>query len=337
MYEPGDCLLFAISAWRTTPWNGFKKAFDEIHEHSIKQGSALPIEAARQIRARALRVLVSLAHCDVDFSGYGKVIVAPPSMIALPQAGLPRAVLCGARSPATIVELERLRRQHKKNIKIVIQRQTGRAAYAPACIEIQGSRVEDLHRFAQDARIPFFDKPASWSLVTAVSPLSSYLAQLRWTSQTEPNWEREDFSVEHLSFGREHQSGSLRLSRFRDPVRSTWQYYLARDGSSAPADLDWARYSVLQDSRRRTIFYDCDRGYVAVPRSVPLPHVLARTLVLCSGRGPAFAQASDIHSKDPVSGGFDLFESVPPDVICHVVKILGQDAYEMLSFAGGKR
>ena len=36
MHEPGDILLFCLSAWKeNTRWAAFKKAFDEIHRSHL--------------------------------------------------------------------------------------------------------------------------------------------------------------------------------------------------------------------------------------------------------------------------------------------------------------
>src|SRR5258708_60524 len=108
MYESGDILLFTLSAWRETSWSAFKKAFDEIYRIRLTTEEISDPEPVHFERARALRTLVGLGHCDVESNGSPSIKVGPPVLAALPYPGLPRAVLCGSRSPSTVRTLQKI-------------------------------------------------------------------------------------------------------------------------------------------------------------------------------------------------------------------------------------
>ena len=65
-------------------------------------------------------MLDALGHCDsiFDSAGEGIVYVGPPTLAALPIPGLPRAVVCGSRSPDTLALLLRARTQAGGRIRV---------------------------------------------------------------------------------------------------------------------------------------------------------------------------------------------------------------------------
>src|SRR5260370_42337262 len=111
MYDDGDVLLFALSAWGETRWPLFKGAFDVVRSRRLRgEEDGGGFHHARE-RWKAARLLARLGHCDIDYLDEpARIVIAPSILATLPIAGVPRAVLCGSRSPATI---EALRREGK--------------------------------------------------------------------------------------------------------------------------------------------------------------------------------------------------------------------------------
>lgn len=329
MHEPGDILLFALSAWKETGWIAFKKAFDEIYRMRLANEGNRDGEPVRFERARALRTLVTLGHCDVDFAASHSVIVAPTALASLPYPGLPRAVLCGSRSPTTVKALQKLCTESRQSLRLILESQQKRAAYAPWRVELEAESHDAIERAAEALNIAYIKTPPSWLITEAGGSVAEYVDQLEWSSQPEVNWERQDFDPQRLGFlparvGEPGTGARIRLSRYLNPVRLQWEHRLINDNRSASVNPEWGRYAVLTANRQAGLLYDRKSGSVAVPRGAPLPTLIARALALCSGYAPKFVPVRIIQSSILERYGFDVYAGVPPDVLASISRKLGQ-------------
>jgi hypothetical protein len=326
MCDDGDALLFIISAWRKTKWPTFVKAFDQLHARKLKGQGSIGNEPLRYLRFRAARLLVSLGHCDADFRDENRyIIVAPAVLSSLPTPGLPRAVLCGARSPETTVVLRKACVKIGKAIRLEIKSQDNSAPFAPSRIEFEGESNEVLHHLAEELRIPYMPIPPSWAVAKVSGSLLEYLESLQFAQQKEVNWDREDFDPECLRFSPPSlESEGLRLSRYHDPVRLQWIYRLWQGQMNAAVDPSWGRFAILQAAGRQVLRYNNTTGVVAVPRGTPLPPLLSRSLALCSGYAPQFVNPSAVEGHTAERFRFEFYIGVPVDVLALVASKVGQ-------------
>lgn len=330
MHEPGDILLFCLSAWKeNTRWDAFKKAFDEIHRSRLGGQLEKWDEPIHFERNRALKCLAALGHIDVAYNGTPPVVIGPPVIVSLPYPGLPRAVLCGSRSPATVGALQEVCNASGRTVRITLKSQQKRSAYAPKRVELEAESHEAMDKVARSLNIAYLRTPPSWSIVTASGSVAGYIDQLEWSSQPEVNWDRKDFDPSRLAFLPAQQSstfgsGDLRFSRYVNPVRLQIEYRLIKYNRSANVSADWARYASLSEYAQEVLLYDCESGTVAVPRSAPLPGLIARALAVCSGYAPKFVPRKIVQTSVPERYGFDVYEGVPQDVLAAAVRKLGQ-------------
>lgn len=337
MSETGNALLFALSAWRKWRWQAFKTAFDEI-EPKQKQVTRVGASPATFDRWRCASLLDALGHCDFTFSdGSGWLVIAPPVLVALPLPGLSRAVLCGARSPETASALAGYAESFKGAVKVSVSSQQAIRYYAPARVEIEAEDADDMARFAEAAGVAFARVPAAWSIVLLAGGLDGYLARLSWSRDPEIGWQRQDFDPKSIMFGLPGTSDA-RLSRYQDPIRGTWVYRLVREGESAPVDPSWGRFAVLDWNGKGILNYDPGRGCLRVPATSPLPRLIARALVLCSGRAPELVTDPLWEPGSQRGSGYapryvERYEGVPADVYEVVTSKLHQPGYK----AGGDR
>ena len=123
MFDPGDILLYVLSAWGQTSWSTFRRSFDELHRRQFSSGQDAVVGEASLFRFRTLRMLMALGHVETVFDpgSTGTIMITPPVLVALPGPGVKRAVLAGARSPAF---LEKLRETTQTaNVSVVIKTQ----------------------------------------------------------------------------------------------------------------------------------------------------------------------------------------------------------------------
>jgi len=274
-----------------------------------------------------IHALDSLGHCDVEFSdASGRIFVAPPVMARLPHAGLPQAVLSGARTPATEKVLSECCKGFGHSVDITITEQVHDLMLVPARILIQAESVEQLNGIARSLGIAFEVHPPAWSLLHFSASLDGYVANCKWSAGSELNWRRRDFDPSSLQFGDNRQEGApIRLSSYTDRVRNTQIYYLWQEESWVRVDRDWGRYVVLRELGLNILIYDQSRFIMAVPASAPLPRLLSRVLALCSGYACSFVSRERFPYPSPEKWGFNLFRDVPPQVAEMVAARLCQD------------
>lgn len=325
MSDRGDFLLYVISAWRQMSWPAFKRAFDTLYMRHLAS-SASPQTPISRFRQRTVRLLDALGHLDVDFrEGGGSVYAAPPLLARLPKAGLPEAVLCGARSPRTVSEILEARKARKRVLAVDIQAQENPYASIPRHVIVKAESVEMLAELASELHIGFAEIPSAWALLQYSGSLQDYVETRKWSMQSEINWIRYDFDPMRLQFRDPHDTASdVRLSSYDDPVRLRPIHYLWRGDSSALVDRDWGRYAILNWCNKHVLVYDAHSSLFIVPSSAPLPRLIARCLALCSGRAPVFRTKQQLPIDSPEQNGFDAFISVPHDIAEMVASKLGQ-------------
>jgi hypothetical protein len=323
VYEIGDSVLFALSAWGQCSWQKFRRTFDDLHLQSLLVSGQVAVPPGANVRLNAARTLDSLGHCEVVFGADGDVLVAPSVLAAVPVAGLPRAVLCGSRSPETVTVMRRAART-RQSVQVRVTSQGRSSPLAPARIEVQATSGSILEQIAEDIGILYEAIPPAWSLARYSSSIEAFLQSLTWLVRPDLTWTRVDFDPDHLRFGGRRVSDPLILGRYQDPVQGRWVFRLWREGESADvSDPSWGRYAVLAALGRIVLRYDPMLGELAVPLGVPLPRLFSRAVTLCSGSASRVttpghgAAGSEIYS-------YHEYQSVPADVFGACAEKLGQ-------------
>lgn len=323
MYDNGDILLYALSAWRDTPWARFKKSFDEVHRRHARAAQHEERQSATVHRWRAIRTLVSLGHVDVRVQdGAINLVVAPPVLAATPGFGARTAILCGARSPGIVASLRKAASWAGALTTTVPQSRVN--PYAPCRIEVQASSGDVLQAVAERAEVYYPCHPPARSIAAISASLREYLNRLLWSAGEELNWKREDFDIDRLRFGPPIAATlDIRLSRYQDPVTSLWRYRLWHGDKSAEVAPDWGRYAALEAYSRQVIEYDAKEKTIHVPLGAPLPPLLTRALGLCSGYAPGVTTRSSETSRG-LPWRSETFKNVPASVFKVIARKAGQ-------------
>ncbi len=325
MSEDPDRLLYVVSARRELAWDRFKQAFDEL---ILRLGLNTDSVAGglQRLRWRVVRALEALGHCDYSMTSRGgRVTAAPSAFVRLPTRGLPQAVLCGLRSPASVAQIRNQVRLQGAGLTISAQNMPPSIPLLPNRLLLEADSLEDIDRLSQETKIPFGHTPASWSILSFAASLDEYASTLSWEQGPELNWVRSDYDVDTMVFQEPaDNSGSLRLSSYSDPVRTRRICYLWDGGKRALVDRDWGRYLALSRAGRNVLQYDVRGRVLAVPTSSPLPRLFARALTLCSG----YTATSTTPGNSVVRAGnasrLDVFSGIPPSIADTTGAKLGQ-------------
>ena len=322
MHDDGDLLLFALSAWRQTTWRRFKQCFDELQRNSAATAGCDISETASGRRWRAVRELNALGHIDLELKpGSIKVHIAPPVLAALPGLGSPKAVLCGARSPNFMEDLQA--EAQSAGVVALVDSQSSASRFAPTRVELRAEDAAGMKTVAERVGARYMETAPARPLAQVSISLSEYLKRLMWSNVPEINWFCEDFDIEGLHFrpAREIRPDQ-RLSRYRNPRTTMWHYRLWQGNRSAEAEPDWGRYAILATNTRRVLQYSAETRDVLVPLGAPLPVLLARAFGLCSGHCPAII---DEVQSNPLRRCL-RFAGVPPSVFNKAAAKLDQVA-----------
>ena len=310
MYDNGDILLFALSAWRQTSWVQFKRCFDEIRCKNSASEHYDVAENTTGHRWRALRDLSALGHIDIHITQGGiRVFAAPPMLATLPGFGSPKAILCGGRSPSLIRALETA--VASTGLELIVDSQSAASPYAPARVEVRADDPAGIHSLAHNIGISYLDVPPARLLARVSISLAKYRQQLTWSNEPELNWRREDFDTSRLQFQPAGEAPSQqRLSRYQEPTTSIWCHHLWQGNKSAEVVLDWGRYAILSSISRCVLEYFPEGCKAVVPYGAPLPTLLARAFGLCSGYCPTETEVA----QTKLLGRCQEFHNVPPSI-----------------------
>ena len=322
MYDNGDILLFALSARRQTSWRILRRYFDEIERRvaaAMVGQDATEVAASR--RWRALRDWSALGHIDLELGANGiQVHVASPVLAVLPGLGTPKSVLCGARSPNYIEELQR--ESKIVGVEVAIESQASTSSHAPSRIELYAEDAAQVKSLAGKIGAHYAETPPARLMAHTSISLPDYRQNLAWTNDPELNWHCEDFDTERLQFRAPSElRPEQRLSRYRDPATQVWHYRLWHNKQSAEVAPDWGRYAVLAMTNQRVLRYFPETRQVLAPLGAPLPTLLARAFGLCTGNCPVTVR---VDQSNPMRRHL-RFKGVPPSVFNKVAVKLGQE------------
>lgn len=328
MFNNSDILLYALSTKQEMSWTTFKKAFSELSKRGLDSHS-LELEETRKFRNQTRRYLSALAHCEFIFNeSKGQVYGCPPTLARIPSLGFPQAILTGVRfssgdASRTQESVEKLQQHCKsKGINLEQTKQPGKLSLIPTRIALQAEDISELQQLANSLNFTFLDNPPAWSVSYFSGSLQDYQQSLTWSQQRELNWEKQEFNLKNFAFQNNSLNSRISLRQYTHPKKSTKVYYLWKSQENVEVDLAWGKYLVFQEINKNIITYDAKKFLLAVPISAKLPKLLDRALTLCSGYIPKFVEK--IPKIDKNIYGFDIYQSVPPQIAQITSQKLGQ-------------
>jgi len=321
MYADPNRLLFVLSARGNMTWGQFREAVDYLTASGISQEKRINGTASR---TGLLQCLEALGHCDAHYDrGENMISVTPPALCRLPRAGLPVAVLSGARCLRTHNEMADAAEVGGGRVRLTVDCHPGTMGLLPDTIQVSATSEAAMSEYCAALGIRYAAIPPAWSLMHWTGMLSDYEATLDLRIPDTLNWARYDFSIGSHEFTREISGGLPRFSRYRNPTTNLPTHVFFRGGLGAEVGLHWGRYLLLNAKGITVTAYDEQRFRLCVPVKVPLPGVVARTVCLCSGKPPV------CRSIEGLVLGVDcqdwlMFEDVPPQIAWAALSKVGQ-------------
>jgi len=311
-----ELMLHVVTARGTLSWAAWQNSLS-----SLANGQGLYQEFSP---AEGLRILDCLAHIEVTTSSQGIILAAAPAFLAkLPRAGIPRAVLCGGRSPQSERSLADAATTAGCRFCAVASTPERRESPRPLLVEADAPGI--LSKVADAIGVAYSETPPAWAIANIAGSVQEYTNGLQRRSEPEPDIPARELDPATLRFADvlPTRVGSRLIQYFPRRLPS---YHVLREGQNfTRIDRDWGIYAVLGEHGRNVIIHDLHAHTVAVPASAPLPRLLARTLALCSGLPPAWLPASAPPWHTSEHRGYWVYSQVPSSIASLVLEKLGQE------------
>jgi len=317
-------LLYALTARGKMSISGFDSAFNALYGQVTTNH---PAEVNfHELRRQTIRFLDGLGHCEFDFEKRF-VYVCEPTLVLLPNSGLPRAILAGARTPALISKLKTFSRNHKESVDLSMFSQDSRHFLLPAavCMEaINNIMLEEAASFA--GLWHQLDAPAAHLLLNFSCDIRTMKGNMSLDHRAAPNWPKRTFAISNLSFLKYFTpENELKLVEYTSPIDQQRLHWLWDGDKAAEIDRDWGRFLILWCQNINIVLYDSKKFLLGIPATVPLPRLIARAVTLCTGLAPVQAVLSGKPFSDiPESCFLDVYQAVFPSIAEIVSEKLGQ-------------
>jgi hypothetical protein len=193
-------------------------------------------------------------------------------------------------------------------------------------IAIEAETDDALTRLAENVGVTYPGAPPAWAILHYAGSLEEYLREQPMRTSPDIDWPRSDFDAASVRFRESAVDvGNVRLSRYDHPTLPTSRYLLWNGTTHQDVDRDWGRYALLHLTQKTIIAYDPRRFALLVPVGAPLPRLLARACVLCSGFFPQTVPGPRITLPIPYDSAVHVYRGIAPVVAERVAERLGQD------------
>lgn len=318
-----DNLIYAMSTMGKLNIERFNELFRHVY---MPASSSSDTQTDYIPKNQTIRMLDSLGYCEFDFDNR-MVYMNNPTLILLPNFGLPKALLVGARSPKIIADIKIAvhDRREKTDLKQVTNSEVN--STIPNTITIQSTTKNVIQEIAEQVGIGYdIASPAAWNLAVVSATIDDITNALKFEEFADLNWDKKTFVKKNLKFTSNSVSETnQQLTKYQNPVTKQWIHWIWNGSKAAKISLDWGRYIVLADTGCNILMYDERLFNLAVPVTVPLPCLLARAAVLCSGKPPILANSgTKVFGDIPPNHPYHIYTEVPPEIAELIAKKLNQ-------------
>ena len=275
--------------------------------------------------------LAELGFCEVSFEP-PVIYASAPTLAGLPSK-LPRAVLCGARTPKFLNRFREIAAANGLSISPVVHNANDghrHAGFLPSPIIVESASRAAFAKVASACDGLVYSELPSWNLLHASPTLGEFkssrknsfiqqpvdfLGDISWFDFKASYWipfaQRKP--LQGLFFARRDRNGiSYQVGINEPPI-------VKLDAGGKGFDPRWAKWLVMQDNKIEALAYDCVSKRLAIPSVCPLPSHLARALALCSGLTPAIWAREFTEVPQSFPGSELRVYSEVPEVYAHIL------------------
>ncbi len=289
-----DSLLYFLSTKKDCSINDFYDVFEYLY--NIYSKSEKTFENLHNAKKNSLYYYSYLGFIECYYDTR-EIHVCPPQMFLIPTKYGRKAILTGAREKDLIEKLISVAKERNISFNFKKHSDIKNEFLLPNIITLHSvsndSRIDEnnLIKLSKDCNIPLnnneFIQIGFLLTSSSVDEYRNYVLQNLETDKEDYQWGRYIFNPDKLSFQPNSNSDfnkNLSLVEYRLDFKLNQKLWLSN--RCYKIDKNWGRFLVLKRMGKNIILYDGQTEILAIPTSIPLPLLLAKSIIMLSGEIP---------------------------------------------------
>jgi len=317
------CDFLSLKSVLTT--EEFFRAFEFYYS---KEFSEQPVSSnfnLTKLKRASLNFYDFIGILDYDYETKS-IALNPPQFIFIPTTQGRKVLLIGARDSALIETIIQNAPKHKLQVEITKQFSSNERLILPDVITIKAFQQpadnygeNNLKAFADELQIKLIENSLPQvAFLNFSANITEYENILQPTDENDYDWARFTFNTETLKFEKsENATFDKSFSLLEYKLNEyTYHHKLWNDGKCYQVDMNWGRFIALKHFKKDVILFDSTQNKVAIPIELPLPRLLAESIMLLRGLAPDFRV---IEGKK-----YRIYENIPSIFTSNLFSRLGQ-------------
>lgn len=311
-----DSLLLYLTTKHKSKTEQFYSAFDNILVKKFKYRTVEFSENITAYKRYSLNLYDYLGFIDYDYVSKN-IVVNPPLLILIPPAfNLTREfLLIGARTEQFVNRLNKYCNKYGIQTKVEKQFDENSFLLLPDRITLvcNDINIKSVVSVAKECGIEFSpDKYPQLGLMefsTNIIDYEKYMLTQNDLDNFDYKWSKKIFNSRNYSFekcGNDSYDKTYTLVQY-ELNSFTFEHRLWIKGVKYSIDKNWGRYLIVKYFHRNVILYNKDELKIAIPLKMPLPRLLAESLLLLSGWAPE----KKIIEHNDIKFLFNIYQNIP--------------------------
>jgi len=317
------CDFLSLKSVLTT--EEFFRAFEFYYSKGFSEQRVSSNFNLAKLKRASLNFYDFIGIIDYDYETKS-IVLNPPQMVFIPTTQGRKVLLIGARDSVLIETIIQNAPKHNLQVEITKQFSSNERLLLPDVITIKAFQQpadnygeKNLKAFADELQIKFIENSLPQvAFLNFSANITEYENILQPTDENDYDWARFTFNTETLKFEKsENATFDKSFSLLEYKLNEyTYRHKLWKDSKCYQVDMNWGRFIALKHFKKDVILFDSIQNKVAIPIELPLPRLLAESIMLLSGLAPDFRV---IEGKK-----YRIYENIPSIFTSNLFSRLGQ-------------
>ncbi len=324
----GNILVSFLALRKATTAQDFYAAFELLYAKTFGNKNQSDNFNFSKVKKASLNFLDYLGYLDYEYETKS-IVVNPPQLIFVPVNKGRKVLLIGGRDFSLVNAIIDTAPKYNLQVEITQQFSQNEDLMLPDSITIKSfgsSRenfgVNNLIAFSEQLKINF--NPSELVQVglqqfcCTIEEYESGLFMNNETTLTYEDWARYIFNPDNLKMEKSFSEDFDKTFSLLEYRLRPWEFHyrLWVNQKCYEIDRNWGKFIALKYYQKAIILYDRMKEKVAVPIELPLPRLLAESIMLLSGLAPVY---SEINGK-----AYRIYENIPSTFIQNLFSRLNQ-------------
>jgi hypothetical protein len=303
----------------------FFRAFEFYYTKEFSEQGVSSNFNLTKLKRASLNFYDFIGILDYDYETKS-IVLNPPQLIFIPTTKGRKVLLIGARDSSLIKTIVKTAPKYNLQVEITKQFSSNERLLLPDVIAIRAFQQpadnygeKKLKAFADELQIRLIENSLPQvAFLNFSANIIEYENILQETKENDYDWARYIFNPETLDFDKNESptfDKSFSLVRYK-LNEYTYEYKLWKNNNCYKVDMNWGRFIALKKFKKDVILFDGTHNKVAIPIELPLPRLLAESIMLLSGLVPDFRV---IEEKK-----YRIYENIPSIFTSNLFSKLGQ-------------